>query len=78
VAELPERFALERHWDWRRDGVMYVAVRHGGMRRTEVVRQVGLKYQAAAQAVKRFAQSLADNPERKRFVAKLSQDLSTI
>jgi hypothetical protein len=68
----------ERHGDWGRDGVMYVAVRHGGMRLAEVVRQVGLKYQAAAQAVKRFAQTLADDPERKRFVSRLRRQLSTI
>lgn len=68
----------ERHGDWGRDGVMYVAVRHGGMRLAEVVRHVGLKYQAAAQAVKRFAQTLADDPERKRFVASLRSELSTI
>jgi hypothetical protein len=58
-----ERWA-ERHGDWGRDGVMYVAVRHGGMRLAEVVRPVGLKYQAAAQAVKRFAQTQADDPKR--------------
>ncbi len=68
----------ERHGDWGRDGVMYVAVRHGGMRLAEVVRSVGLKYQAAAQAVKRFAQTLADDPERKRFVAKLSPTSSCL
>jgi hypothetical protein len=48
------------------------------MRLVEVVRHVGLKYQAAAQAVKRFGQTLADDPERKRFVAKLMSELSTI
>lgn len=68
----------ERHGDWGRDGVMYVAVRHGGMRLAEVVGQVGMKYQAAAQAVKRFAQTLAEDPEHKRFVAKLRSELSTI
>jgi hypothetical protein len=68
----------DRYGDWARDGVMYVAVRHGGMRLAEVVRPVGLKYQAAAQAVKRFAQALADDPERQRFVAKLRRALSTV
>jgi hypothetical protein len=57
---------------------MHVAVRHGGMRLGEVVRQVGIKYQAAAQAVRRFAQALADDPERKRFVVRLRSRLSTI
>lgn len=68
----------ERHGDWGRDGVMYVAVRHGGMRLPEVVRRVGMKYQAAAQAVKRFAQALTGHSERKRFVARLRGELSTI
>ena len=57
---------------------MYVAVRHGGMRLAEVVREVGMKYQAAAQGVKRFARALAEDPERKRFVAKLRNLLSTL
>jgi len=52
-------------------------VRHGGMRLVEVVREVGMKYQAAAQGVKRFARALAEDPERKRFVAKLRNLLST-
>ena len=63
----------ERHGDWGRDGVMYVAVRYGGMRLAEVVGQVGLKYQAAAQAVKRFGQAMGDDPKRKRFVSELRQ-----
>jgi len=50
---------------------MYVAVRHGGLRLAEVVRQVGMKYQAAAQGVKRFGQGLSADPDRKRFVLKL-------
>jgi len=68
----------ERHGDWGRDGVMYVAVRHGGMRLAEAVRRAGVKYQAGAQAVKRFAQKLGEDAERKRFVAKLRSELSTI
>jgi hypothetical protein len=42
----------KRHGDWGRDAVMHVAVHHGGLRLAEVVQHVGLKYQAAAQAVK--------------------------
>jgi putative transposase len=68
----------ERHGDWGRDGVMYVAVRHGGVRLTEVVREAGMKYQAGAQAVKRFGEALADDPERKRFVFELKSALSII
>ena len=44
---------------------MHVAVRHGGIRLTEVVRAVkGIRYQAAAQAVKRFATSLEKDAAR--------------
>jgi hypothetical protein len=68
----------ERHGDWGRDAVMYVAVRHGGLRLTEVVRQVGMRYQAAAQGVKRFGLALADDPDRKRFVSKLKRQMSMI
>ncbi len=68
----------QRHWDWGRDGVMYVAVRYGGLRLTEVARRVGMKYQAAAQGVKRFGQMLADDPERTHFVSKLQCKISTI
>jgi len=67
----------ERHGDWGRDAAMYVAVRHGRMRLAEVVREVGVKYQAAAQGVKRFGVLLATDPERQRFVAKLQKQLST-
>jgi hypothetical protein len=69
---------VERHGDWGRDGVMYYAVRHGRLRLAEVVRQVGMKYQAAAQGVKRFGQEMADDADRKRFVTKLSQQMSNI
>ena len=68
----------ERHGDWGRDAVMYVAVRYGGLRLAEVVREVGMRYQAAAQAAKRFGQALAGDPRRKRFVSKLQHELSTI
>jgi len=58
--------------------VIYVAVRHGGLRLAEVVRPVGMKYQAAAQAVKRFGQALVHDAERTRFVSKLKRLMSTI
>jgi len=52
--------------------------RPGGIRLAEVVWQVGMKYEAAAQAVKRFARTLADDPERKRSIVKPSSELSII
>lgn len=57
---------------------MHVAVRYGGLRLAEVVRQTGMKYQAAAQAVKRWREALAEYPARKAFVAKLKQQISLI
>lgn len=65
--------------DWGRDAAMYVAVRHGGLRLAEVVKDVGgLKYQAAAQAVKRFGAALEADPERQRFVAALRRRLAIV
>lgn len=67
----------ERHGDWGRDGAIYVAVRHGGARLVEVVRAVkGLRYQAAAQAVKRFGVAMSADPARGRFVRQLRRELS--
>jgi REP element-mobilizing transposase RayT len=69
----------QRHRDWSRDAAMYVAVRHGGLRLAEVVRELeGLRYQAAAQAVKRFALALAEDSGRRRFVSRLRRELSII
>ena len=68
----------ERHGDWTRDAIMDVATRHGGLRLAEVVAEVGVKYQASAQAVKRFGQALLADPERKRFVAALQHNMSTL
>jgi hypothetical protein len=70
---------VERRGDWGRDGAMYYAVRHGGQRLAEVVAQMDeLKYQAAAQAVKRFGAALARDGARRRWLAELRQTLSTI
>jgi hypothetical protein len=68
----------ERHGDWSRDGAMlYVAVRHGVLRLAEVVRGVeGLRYQAAAQAVKRFAEALTRSPERRQLLLSVLRQLS--
>jgi hypothetical protein len=69
----------ERHGDWGRDAAMHVAVRHGGMGLAEVVRAVkGIRYQAAAQAVKRFAASLKKDAARRKFVVELQRQLSII
>jgi len=70
---------LETYGEWGRDGAMYFAVRHGGIRLAEVLRELpGLQYQAAAQAVKRFRLSLATDRPRQQFVRRLTNRLSTI
>jgi putative transposase len=70
---------VEQYGDWGRDGAMYYAVRHGGQRLAEVVAQMGgLKYQAAAQAVKRFGLALARDAAKRRWLAELKRQLSTI
>jgi hypothetical protein len=63
--------------DWGRDGTMHVAVRHGRHRMAEVVRAVGhgLKYQAAAQAIRRFQASLPQDAERSRFMERMKRQL---
>ena len=68
-----------RHGDWGRDGAMYFAVRHGGQRLAEVVGQIpGLRYPAAAQAVKRFGAALEQEADRQRFMKKLQRYMSTV
>ena len=62
--------------DWGRDGTMYVAVRYGRHRLAEVVRALeGLKYGAAAQAVRRFAAGLPQDAAKGRFVEALRRKL---
>ena len=62
---------LSAHGDWGRDGAMFYAVRHGGLRLAEVVARVpGMKYPAAAPAVKRFGLALEKDGNRRRWVAK--------
>jgi hypothetical protein len=42
--------ALDRHGDWTRDAVVYVAVRHGGWRLCEVVGRItGLNLKTAVE-----------------------------
>ncbi len=64
----------ERYGDWSLDTAMHVAVRQGGLRLAEVVRKMdGLRYQAAAQVVKRFAQAMNEDSERRRFAERLQR-----
>lgn len=68
-----------RHGDWARDATLYVAVRQGGLRLKEAAEQIsGLKYQAAAQAVLRFAKTLERDKERRTFVTRMQNQISII
>ena len=65
--------------DWGRDGVLYVATRYGGYRLAELMGELPeMKYQAAAQGVRRFRLGLKDDPAKERFVNRLKKQLSTI
>ncbi|MEI6340681.1 MAG: transposase [Verrucomicrobiota bacterium] len=71
--------ALGRHGDWTRDAVVYVAVRHGGWRLSEVVGRIaGLKYPAAAQGVKRIEARRTRDAACDRFLRRLRDQISTV
>jgi putative transposase len=68
---------VESWGDWGRDGTIYVAVRYGQQRLVDVVRCAGgLHYEAAAQAVRRFAAGLAKDTAKVRFVEQMRRRLS--
>jgi REP element-mobilizing transposase RayT len=65
--------------DWSRDAAVHVAVRYGGMRLAEVVKELpGIRYQALAQGARRFVAQLEVDPERRKFVEDLRRELSII
>jgi hypothetical protein len=67
------------HGDWGRDGVLYVATRYGGYRLAELLGELPeLKYQAAAQGVRRFRLGLKADSAKERFVTRLKKQLSII
>ncbi|HEX5220682.1 MAG TPA: hypothetical protein VFZ59_14010 [Verrucomicrobiae bacterium] len=68
----------ERHGDWGRDAVIYFAVRHGGLRVKEVAARVGMRYQAAVQAARRFEKMLSKDRQRGEMIAKLKRQMSHI
>ena len=69
----------ERHGEWGRDAVLYVAVHYGGYRLAEAAAlSPGLKYAAAAQAITRFRQRLKTDREATRVVAAVRAQLSKI
>ena len=68
---------MEGHRDWGRDGTMYVAVRHGGHRLAELVDGLdGLKYTAAAQAVRRFGVRMGQDRAMGQFVNRMRRELA--
>lgn len=70
---------FDRHADWTRDATLFFAVRHAGYGMSEVFGKIpGLRYQAAVQAVKRFAVRRDQDPIRDRFVRRLTARLSHV
>jgi hypothetical protein len=78
-------YILGKPWDdlltaygsWGRDGVMYVLVRHGGYRLPELLGQMpGVRYNAAAQAIKRFGKSAEQDLARTEFIQRYRQQLA--
>ncbi len=68
--------SLERYGDWTRDAVLYLAVRHGRYGLSEVYQRIpGLKYQAAAQGVKRIAERRERDRECDSFLRRLADQL---
>jgi REP element-mobilizing transposase RayT len=65
----------ERHGDWGRDALIYFGIRHGGLRLAEVISETGMKYEAAAQAAKRFERTAVKDPKRKMFLEQLKRRL---
>ncbi len=67
------------HGDWGRDGLLYAATPYGGYRLAELLKEVpGLRYQAAAQGVRRFRLGLGNDPAKGRLLASLRSRLSII
>ena len=63
---------LTRRGDWGRDATVYVAVRYGGYRLAELMKHLpGLKYQAAAQGMRRFQRNCAK--EKGKLVDRLKR-----
>ncbi len=68
--------ALVRHGDWTRDAVVYVAVKRGGWRLSEVVGRIaGLKYPAAGQGMKRIEERRTRDPACDRFIRRLRDQI---
>jgi hypothetical protein len=71
---------MRQRGEWGRDGAIYFAVRHGGWRLVEVLREIGpgLKYQAAAQGAKRFKDGVEQDLEKAQFLKKMKSRLGEI
>ncbi len=62
-----------RYGDWTRDAVLHTAVRHAGYRLSEVYHRIaGLKYQAAAQGVRRIDLRRSRDRECDEFLRRMT------
>lgn len=65
---------IRNHGDWGRDAVLLVATRSLGWRLSEIIQEIpGLRYNAAAQAIRRFQRVSSTNPERAEFARTLAK-----
>ncbi len=71
--------ALERHGDWTRDAVLYLATHEAGYGLSEVVGRIpGLKSQAAARGVNRILSQRVRDSECDAFLRRVTRRLSKI
>ena len=81
VAALPERFGIEVHAFVLMDNHYHLLLRTPEPNLSQAIqwlnvrRMEGLKYAAAAQAVRRFGERQASSPDMRRFVANLRRQL---
>ena len=81
VAALPERFGIEVHAFVLMDNHYHLLLRTPEPNLSQAIqwlnvrRMEGLKYASAAQAVRRFGDRQASNPDMRRFVANLRRQL---
>ncbi|MCC7375208.1 MAG: hypothetical protein IT581_11195 [Verrucomicrobiales bacterium] len=71
--------ALERHGDWTRDAVLYLATHEAGYGLSKVFGRIpGLRYQAAAQGVNRIGARRGRDPECDAFLRRVTRRVSKI
>ena len=74
LLERPWNDMIRNHGDWGRDAVLFVATRSLGWKLSEIILEIpGLRYNAAAQAIRRYQRVSLTIPERAEFSRKLAE-----